>query len=77
MSAAGCQSKAQADPVSRQNTNNNGAESATKGAGYENTKFTGTTIGSNKVDGGNPAPTGETNQSGIYTKKNPNPGFEG
>jgi hypothetical protein len=46
-----------------------------KSATPENTEFTGKPIGSKDMDGGSSAPVGETNESGIYTKKNDPPGF--
>jgi hypothetical protein len=78
MSASASLSAAQQDPTSRQNTNNNGAESAAKQAGYENTRYDGTTTGAEHYgENENNTPVGETNESGIYNKKPVNPGFEG
>lgn len=47
-----------------------------KGAIRENPKFDGNSIGSQNMDGQGGVPVGEQNESGIYTKKNPSPGFE-
>jgi len=58
-------------------TNQDKSYSKNKNAADESDRYDGTTVGSKKIDGGNPAPVGETSESGIYTKKNANPGFEG
>jgi hypothetical protein len=57
-------------------TDNNGAQSKDKTASPESKEFEGTNIGDKKTDGGGAAPVGESNESGIYTKKNPGPGWK-
>jgi hypothetical protein len=53
------------------------AATKAKGAIAENTRYDGPSVGTVKDEGGSVTPTGETNESGIYTSKNPNPGFSG
>ena len=47
-----------------------------KGAVAETKKYDGTAVGDKRDDLGPEKPIGESNESGVYTKKNPNPGFE-
>ena len=47
-----------------------------KSAIAESTKYDGYGTASKEYEGGGVTPEGETNQSGIYTKKNASPGFE-
>ena len=53
------------------------AVTKSKGAIAESAKFEGDSIGNMRHELGGVAPVGETNQSGIYTPKNPSPGFGG
>jgi hypothetical protein len=48
-----------------------------KSAIAENTEFDGSAVGDRRDDLGGAVPVGEANKSGIYTTKNPSPGFSG